>query len=382
MLINTKPRKAILLSLIAFLSFLGCSKDEPSPTLGMLTSSMQEPVSSDLASKSGVSTSSTGLSINFLSDGYAYSVNSSQKVVGRYCGLAYLWLKSGEGKSLGCLGEPEYSIASDINDIGQIVGTSWEPTTTMLRAVQWSEKGEMVNLGTSDGEDWTPENAFSIGFGINNRGEIVGCTNNIAFRWKNNSGIVLLGSLFGESSAAYDINDNGMIVGTSGTSCCPGIYHATLWTDKEEMLDLGALSNHSQALGINIRGMVVGGSSENFTYPHERIGGDFEIGFDQSCVPFIWTEKNRISQLPSLTEGGAGCANAINDLGQVVGWSYTSQGQVHAFVWTSKKGIKDLGTLIGDDESVAYGINNLGQVVGYSKKSAEAPIHAVMWTVK
>jgi probable HAF family extracellular repeat protein len=51
-------------------------------------------------------------------------------------------------------------------------------------------------------------------------------------------------------------------------------------------------------------------------------------------------------------------------------------------VWTSKKGIKDLGTLIGDDESVAYGINNLGQVVGYSKKSEEAPIHAVMWTVK
>jgi len=42
-----------------------------------------------------------------------------------------------------------------------------------------------------------------------------------------------------------------------------------------------------------------------------------------------------------------------------------------------------MGTLPGDIESVAYGINNLGQVVGYSYIRTVDPYpHAVIWTVK
>ena len=46
-------------------------------------------------------------------------------------------------------------------------------------------------------------------------------------------------------------------------------------------------------------------------------------------------------------------------------------------------GIKDLGTLPGDHkyESVAYSINNLGQVVGYSF-AEDGSKHTVIWTVK
>jgi probable HAF family extracellular repeat protein len=56
----------------------------------------------------------------------------------------------------------------------------------------------------------------------------------------------------------------------------------------------------------------------------------------------------------------------INDAGQVVGWSDTAAGQVHAFITGSNgKGTTDLGTLGGNwDFSEAYGINNAGQVVG------------------
>jgi probable HAF family extracellular repeat protein len=61
-------------------------------------------------------------------------------------------------------------------------------------------------------------------------------------------------------------------------------------------------------------------------------------------------------------------AYGINDAGQVVGWSYTAGGAIHAFI-TGPNGIgmRDLGTLGGTDGfdfSRAFGINDAGQVVG------------------
>lgn len=59
-------------------------------------------------------------------------------------------------------------------------------------------------------------------------------------------------------------------------------------------------------------------------------------------------------------------ARAINDAGQVVGWSSTAAGKTHAFLTgTNGVGMADLGTL-GGENSYAYGINNAGQVVGTS----------------
>lgn len=400
MLTNTKPRKAILLFLIAFLSFLGCNKteNETSSSLMMPTSPSQKLVNCHVAVKSGVTTSTTGfpmIDLGALGDpspSCAYGVNNSGKVVGQVNTQsgqhAFLWSRQYGVKDLGTLGEPEYSTANDINERGQVVGASWEPGTTQQRAFLWSDNGGMVNLGTSGLDPWGPENAVSMGFGINNRGEIVGLADNYAFLWTDRRGMVLLGSLSGSSdrtrfNAAWDINDNRLIVGMCMVYCCPPQYHAVLWTDVGKILDLGTLKLHSQALGINNRGEVVGGSSNKVGWTHERIGGDYNIGFDHSCVAFIWTEQYGMSQLPTLG-GDAGSAHAINERGQVIGWSYTVANEVHAFVWTSKKGIKDLGTLPGDAESVAYGINNLGQVVGYSmsKNGTEGTRHAVIWTVK
>jgi probable HAF family extracellular repeat protein len=166
----------------------------------------------------------------------------------------------------------------------------------------------------------------------------------------------------------------------------PEQYHAVLWTDAGKILDLGTLKTNSMALGINNFGEIVGGSSVKEGWSGERIGSFWDnniawVLFDHSCVAFIWSEKNGMSQLPLLEGGDASSAHAINDIGQVVGWSYTSEGKVHAFVWTSKDGIKDLGTLPDDVESVAYGINNLGQVVGYSMKE-DGTRHAVIWTMR
>lgn len=52
-------------------------------------------------------------------------------------------------------------------------------------------------------------------------------------------------------------------------------------------------------------------------------------------------------------------ALAINDAGQVVGGSYTANGEGHAFLWKNGRMI-DLG-MLGGAVSIANAINNAGQ---------------------
>jgi probable HAF family extracellular repeat protein len=372
---NTKPIQAILLSLIALLFFFGCGKMEKEESTSATAPKLFGP---EIAAKSGEIMSTTGIPMIDLGPGCAYGVNASGEVVGS---PGFLWSKHQGLTPLGSLGTPQFSWANDVNDPGQIAGTSWEPGTTQLRAILWTKRGEITNLGTSGDPSMPPDNAFSTAFGINNRGDIVGDADNFAFLWTERHGMVLLGCLAGEPtdgySAAWAINERGWIAGISQVSFPPQ-YHGTLWTDIGEMFDLGTLRSQSQALGINNRGEIVGGSSNDVATLHERIGSDF----NHSCVAFIWTQGHGMSPIPTLG-GDAGCAHAINESGRVVGWSYTGANQVHAFTWTAKNGIEDLGTLPGAamQESVAFDINNRGQVVGYSM-AEDGNHHAVIWDVK
>ena len=77
---------------------------------------------------------------------------------------------------------------------------------------------------------------------------------------------------------------------------------------------------------------------------------------------------------------------AVNNRGHAVGTSTTSSGSEHAFLW--KNGvITDLGSraLDGPRRSAALAINDKGQVVGYSHtrdksvSGGETPKHAVLW---
>jgi probable HAF family extracellular repeat protein len=69
-------------------------------------------------------------------------------------------------------------------------------------------------------------------------------------------------------------------------------------------------------------------------------------------------------------------ANAINNVGQTVGWADTRAGKTHAFIYQSGA-MKDLGALAGG-VSVAYDINDAGVVVGYSTLLSGAE-RAVRW---
>ena len=67
----------------------------------------------------------------------------------------------------------------------------------------------------------------------------------------------------------------------------------------------------------------------------------------------------------------------INDLGQVVGYSYTASLDEHAFLWENGA-MHDLGTLDGGANSWANAINTLGQVVGRSEL-ASGGTRAFLW---
>src|ERR671930_852533 len=64
--------------------------------------------------------------------------------------------------------------------------------------------------------------------------------------------------------------------------------------------------------------------------------------------------------------GSTSYGYAVNDSGQVVGYSYTAgDAEYHAFSWTHAGGMVDLGTL-GGTSSIALAVNASGQVVGSS----------------
>ncbi|MEH2256445.1 DUF3466 family protein [Nostoc sp.] len=206
--------------------------------------------------------------------------------------------------------------------------------------------------------------AFSAAYGINNAGQVVG--NSIVpstdvfrsngFRTAPNSAINPatddLGTLGGNSSSGYAINDFGQVVGESKKSIY-GRDYAFLWSDATGMQNLGTLGGESSvASAINNLGQVVGSA--------ETKEGQFHA--------FFYSGSRVLQDLTTL--GGSSSANDINDSGQIVGYyTQTQSGQYHPFLYSSSGGLQDLGTL-GGEEGVASAINNLGQVVGRADTAA------------
>lgn len=121
-----------------------------------------------------------------------------------------------------------------INGAGQVIGSLWQTDPGPLRAFLW-ENGVVTKIG-----DWSGRSQ-SAAFDINESGTVVGyvtpgdCVDidsgscNRAFVWKD--GVMTdLGTGF-TGSAAYAINDAGVIVGTARVGA--GTWHAMMWVPRQ-----------------------------------------------------------------------------------------------------------------------------------------------------
>jgi probable HAF family extracellular repeat protein len=205
--------------------------------------------------------------------------------------------------------------------------------------------------------------------------------------------VINLGTLGGTSSNAYNINDNGQVVGRSTNG--DGYYRVFLY-DGGVMQDLGTLGGlRSYGYGINNGGQVVGYAENEESPTRTRAflysGGNMQslgtlggvlsyanainnkgqvVGYSQNASgtyrAYIYDSSNGMQPIGTL--GGTSYAQDINDHGQVVGYSTIAPGITHAFIYDSTNGMQDLDPDGVSYSSYAYGINNNGQVVGTTNK--------------
>jgi probable HAF family extracellular repeat protein len=173
-----------------------------------------------------------------------------------------------------------------------------------------------------------------------------------------------LDTLGGPQTFAYDVNEQGQVVGTSQISGSGGQFdlptHAFIWSDGK-IADLGTLGGQrSYAYSINQLGLVVG-----YSYTSDNSNGG----------AFLWSEGMLMQNLGTLPNGGVSMAYGINKAGQITGFSTLGSGN-HAFLLTNGE-MSDLGTL-GGSYSYGMGINDSGQVVGYSENTNNEA-HAFLW---
>jgi probable HAF family extracellular repeat protein len=157
-----------------------------------------------------------------------------------------------------------------------------------------------------------------------------------------------LGTLGGNVSSAYGINNSGQIVGGARTSS--GAHHAFLYSGGT-MIDLGTLGGTaSQARSINNHGQVVGYAENASGNPHA----------------FLFSGNGPMQDLGTL--GGVSIAYGINDSGDVVGYS-TGSPSTRAFIYSGSGPMQSMGTLPNGSISTAFAINNNRQTVGYADSS-------------
>jgi probable HAF family extracellular repeat protein len=208
--------------------------------------------------------------------------------------------------------------------------------------------------------------------------------------------MINLGAIDGTTSAGFDINDGGKVVGqtAAGTrGLRPFLWHRGVMKEIPIPSSFGPTIHFSNATAVNDSGMVAGfifGKSMpgGFRYQHgqiatPKINGAFgfrDVNESGQVVgtlslsattseAFILNLDGRTVELPATLRHGFTSAHAINDHGDLAGAYQTpAEPRVHAFRLRNGQ-VQDLGLLAGGGYSYPADINNAGTIVGY----ADAP---------
>jgi probable HAF family extracellular repeat protein len=133
----------------------------------------------------------------------------------------------------------------------------------------------------------------------------------------------------------------------------PYSWRAAVWNPDGSriILDIPPDYDNSWAWSINDAGQVVG----SWGWPFG--------------AAFVWSKDTGTVELPRLG-GYYSDALAINNAGQIIGWSTDAEGWVHGCLWTPDGNVTDLGIWLYD----IYDINDAGQIAGSFSG------HALLWT--
>ncbi len=260
-----------------------------------------------------------------------------------------------------------YNYSRAINEEGMVVGDSYLAGDIVQHAFYINPQDQAIDIGHAFAK------MDSIAQGLNNTGLIVGHVAkhnqkrnkriHQAFYFDRNKQVSKLIDAFGgDSSFAYDANDQQQVVGYAQT--LTGTDEAFVYdVELDEISGLGTLGGlHSIAQAINEAGQIIGYSSVNVTDTHAFV-----------------VNNHRMHDIGTLG-GASSFAYDINNHGLVVGSAYNQYGEDHAFIYDPNKRpcMQDLGTL-GGAVSVANAINNHHQVVGYAFLENNSDVHAFLY---
>jgi probable HAF family extracellular repeat protein len=263
---------------------------------------------------------------------------------------------------LGSLGTD--SISTGINETGEVSGYSnlqpSQPHAFLYGKPPGSAQPVLIDLGTLGGQT-------SYGYAINDASSVVGTSETSqglshAFIYKNGVLSDLHGSLGGDTSSATGINDADHVVGTFriGSSASQAFLLAG-----QTLITIGTLGGpETRPAAVNDSDQVVGTS-------------DLANGVDRA---FLFNRTDGVLTDLGTLGGTFSYAYDISDSGFVTGQAaLTDDAGSRAFLYKSDLGMINLGTLQGGGVSRGRGVNNAGDVVGFALAS-DFSLKAVVYT--
>lgn len=296
--------------------------------------------------------------------------------------LAFLvwFLIAGSASAAPSVENPQYTATQldlrpvTMNNLGQVLGH----TQVWLPDVPNGTTGRVWDMGviTPDKDPFPEHGIITEAHGINDNGEVVGISGS-GMRYKGLSFAGAFKTRIGKTldksrllktetgSVPYDINNRGVIVGETEDA---STSHAVKWSPAGRLAPLGKLRKDDPYCGakdINEIGTIVGYSGP---YPDWRA--------------WVLTGMHK-------RDLGPGQAKAVNDHNAIVGVS-----ERRACLWAASKRLlldqKDYASDYPLDGrhpySTAFDINNAGMIVGFVSASKEvsenvweAQSHAALW---
>ena len=250
---------------------------------------------------------------------------------------------------------------TDINKKGEIVGNNFAGDAFLV-----NKKHTPIEIRCPGDQT---DNHSTVVSGINNVGQIVGSCTDGAFVREKNGDINVLNFPGADGTVASGINDRGHVVGQYwGTLFGQALqrFHGFLWKNGEYMTIDAAFPGamFTSLSGINNAGQIIG------TYLHQRPGSSDPNDYD-SEIAFLYDNGSFTAldfpgaKAPFLCCGATTLPMDINNVGQIIGSTYDSSGNLRFFLYDDGKyfvitGLPDNLT----DFSSAWGLNDEGEIVG------------------